>query len=222
MQAAGGCASVDIAVMPTDWKLERGHRNKLLAKRMMDIVVAGLALPLAFPLMLVIALGVRLSSKGPVLLQQERIGRYGRPFTLVKFRTMVWPGETAIPQLATPYDPRITPVGHILRSWRLDELPQLWLVLKGEMSLVGPRPERAYFLQQIIQQLPKYPALFSFKPGLVSFGWVHQGYAHNLSQLVVRAQYDQQYLHKASLWQDLKIILAAVKIILTANLRRKS
>lgn len=222
MQVAGSCAPVGLATLPTDGKLAREHRNKLLAKRTMDIVVAGLVLPLAFPLMLVIALAVRLSSKGPVLLQQERIGRYGRPFILIKFRTMVWPGETALPQLATPNDPRITSIGLILRRWRLDELPQLWLVLKGEMSLVGPRPERAYFLQQIIARLPQYPALFSLRPGLVSLGWVRQGYAHNLTQLVLRARHDLLYLAYAGLWQDLKIIMAAVKIILMANLRRKT
>lgn len=222
MQVAGSCAPVGLATLPTDVKLAREHSNKLLAKRLMDIVVAGLALPLALPLMLVIALAVRLSSKGPVLLQQERIGRYGRPFILNKFRTMVWPGEKDLPILATTNDPRITPVGRILRNWRLDELPQLWLVLKGDMSLVGPRPERAFFLQQIIEQLPQYPTLFSLRPGLVSLGWVRQGYAHNLPQLVLRARYDLLYLNNANLWQDLKIMLAAVKLILTANLRRKS
>ncbi|OLY94771.1 hypothetical protein BUE76_10080 [Cnuella takakiae] len=204
--------------MPPDAFFPTLRNNRLLAKRMADITIALIALPFVFPLMSAIALAVRLSSKGPVLLQQERIGRHGRPFILLKFRTMVWPAETGQPLLATPNDPRITPVGHILRRWHLDELPQLWLVLKGEMSVVGPRLERAYFLQQIVEQIPQYTLLFTLRPGLVSLGRVRQGYAHNMFQLLFGARRDLEYLKQIGLLQDVKIILAAARCILKGHL----
>lgn len=220
MPAAEGLASGSIN-MPPDAIFPTLRDNRLLAKRMADITIAIIALPLVFPMMAVIALAVRLSSKGPVLLLQERIGRYGRPFILLKFRTMVWPAETGGPLLATPNDPRVTPIGRVLRRWRLDELPQLWLVLKGDMSLVGPRPERAYFLQQIVQQLPQYNLLLNLRPGLVSLGWVRQGYAHNMSQLLYRARHDMEYLEHIGLLQDVKIIIAAARCIVMGHLHCK-
>ncbi|MEO8734324.1 MAG: sugar transferase, partial [Flavobacteriales bacterium] len=155
-------------------------------KRAFDIAFSILALLLLFPFMLIIALLVKLSSPGPIFFRQERIGLARRPFNIIKFRSMVADAERQGPQLSSTSDPRITHIGRFLRRTRMDELPQFWNVLKGEMSLVGPRPERQYFIDEIVKVAPHYRHLHKVRPGLTSWGQVKFGYAENVDQMVRR------------------------------------
>lgn len=187
-------------------------------KRMIDVVVSTLVLVLLSPLYLVVALLVKWDSHGPVFYTQQRVGYHNRPFNIIKFRTMVNDAETVgRPQLSSDNDPRITRVGHYLRKYRIDELPQFWNVLRGDMSIVGPRPERQYFIDQIIKRVPSYALLRQVRPGITSLGMVKFGYAQNVDEMVERLNYDLLYLENMSLLNDFKIIVYTVRVVLTGR-----
>lgn len=183
-------------------------------KRMLDWVVSLLALILLAPAFLVIAILVRRSSPGPAFYRQERIGLHGRPFDIIKFRTMVQDAESAGPQLSSGEDPRITKVGRFLRKTRLDELPQFYNVLRGDMTLVGPRPERAHFIALITERAPHYRHLSKVRPGITSWGQVKYGYAENVDQMVARLRFDLIYIENMSIALDLKILAYTVLTVL--------
>jgi len=184
-----------------------------ITKRLADILLSFFGLILLSPVLLLIALKVKRSSKGPVFFTQERIGLNGCTFLIVKFRSMIEHAENGTPQLSSENDDRITPFGKIMRKYRIDELPQLWNVLKGDMSLVGPRPERKYFIDQIIQTAPQYQLLQRVKPGITSLGMVKYGYASTLQEMHQRMHYDLLYIENISLLMDLKILIYTALIL---------
>jgi len=194
---------------------EEEWHQRLPWKRVLDLVASALMLVPALPVMAVVALLVRLSSPGPVLYRQVRVGRARQPFQLVKFRTM---REGAEPEgnevLAQPDDPRLTPVGAFLRHYRLDEMPQLFNILAGSMSLVGPRPERPGFVERFLREIPGYAERFSLPPGLTGLAQINGEY-HSSARNKLR--YDLAYLANRSLWLDLSILLRTVKIVLTSR-----
>lgn len=185
----------------------------LCIKRATDVVVSALVIILFSPLYALIAILVACSSKGPVFYRQERIGQFGLPFRILKFRTMYDHAEKETPQLSKDNDPRITPVGRWLRKYRLDELPQMWNILCGDMSLVGPRPERAYFIRRIEERAPYYCMLYKVRPGLTSWGPVRVGYTDTIEKMVERLNCDVAYVENMSLALDAKILFFTIGIL---------
>ncbi len=183
-------------------------------KRLGDILVSSIALIALLPVYAVLALAVKLDSPGPAIYRQRRIGYRKKPFTIYKFRTMRSDAESAGPELASKDDPRVTRTGHILRKYRLDELPQFWNVLKGDMSLVGPRPEREFYLRQLVERHPAITLLHQVRPGITSWGMVKYGYAADVDQMLERLPYDMLYIENVSLGVDLKILFHTVNTVL--------
>ena len=186
-------------------------------KRCGDVLASLLAMILLSPAYLALAVAVKRSSPGPVIYRQERIGKHHKPFHIYKFRSMYRDAEADGPQLTSDNDRRITRVGEMMRKYRLDELPQFWNVLKGDMSLVGPRPEREFFIGQIMERAPYYGLVFQVRPGITSWGMVKFGYASNVAQMVERSQYDLIYLNNMSILTDLKILAYTVRTVVTGK-----
>ena len=186
-------------------------------KLFMDKVCSVVALLLLSPLFAYIAWRVKKDSPGPVFFRQERIGYLGQPFWMYKFRTMYVNAEENGPSLSSEDDLRVTPFGRIMRKYRLDELPQFWNVLKGDMSLVGPRPERKYFIDEIVKTAPYYYLLHNVRPGITSLGMVKYGYAASVDKMVERMEYDILYYENMSLTLDLTILIYTVKTVITGK-----
>lgn len=198
----------------TDNNFSPAEQNiKLLA----DKICSFAALLLLSPLFAYIAWRVKKDSPGPVFFRQERIGYLGRPFMICKFRTMYVDAEENGPLLASEDDRRITPFGRIMRKYRLDELPQFWNVLKGDMSLVGPRPERKYFIDEIVKKAPYYYLLHNVRPGITSLGMVKYGYATSVDQMIERMEYDILYYENMSLTLDLTILIYTIHTVITGK-----
>jgi exopolysaccharide biosynthesis polyprenyl glycosylphosphotransferase len=183
-------------------------------KQIIDYSVAIVLLFLLIPVMLALSIAIKLSGRGPVIYSQQRIGRFGKPFTIYKFRSMINNTEKEKPLLSGKKDTRITTIGRFMRKHRLDEIPNFFNVIKGEMSLVGPRPERQYFINQIIMKAPQYKKLQKIKPGITSWGQVKYGYASNIDEMIERLDYDLLYLENMSLYVDLKIIIYTLGIVI--------
>lgn len=186
-------------------------------KRVLDVLISLVALVVLIPVYIFSAIAVKLSSVGPVFFFQERIGLNGKVFKIIKFRTMYMDAEKAGPQLSSSNDPRITPIGKFMRKSRLDEFPQFLNVLKGDMSLVGPRPEREFFINKIVEIEPQFLHLTKVRPGITSWGQVKYGYAENVQQMLQRMKFDLLYLKNRTLALDFKIMLYTILIVLKAK-----
>ena len=179
-------------------------------KQVFDILFAVVSLILLCPLLILLSFIIWVSGKGPVIYSQDRIGKNGKPFSIYKFRSMVFDAEKGIPRLAGENGEKVTRIGSIMRKYRIDEIPNLINVLKGEMSVVGPRPERRFFIDQIIKIAPEYTDLQTVKPGVTSWGQVKYGYASSVDEMIKRLDYDLFYMKHRSLWFDLKIIIYTI------------
>ena len=188
--------------------------SELCIKRALDVIFSLSVMVLLSPVYVFLYVLVYATSKGQAIYRQERIGLHGIPFSILKFRTMCVDAEQQTPMLSQDNDPRITRVGAFLRKYRLDELPQMWNVLRGDMSLVGPRPERAYFIRQIEQKAPYYCLLYKIRPGLTSWGPIKVGYTDTVDKMVERLNYDITYMENMSLRLDLKILIFTIGVII--------
>jgi sugar transferase (PEP-CTERM system associated) len=196
----------------------RQNRWRMFVKRTFDILASGLLLFLSFPVMLLTAIAIKLESKGPVIYRQQRVGLGGKGFDVLKFRSMRTDAEVdGKPQWAKPGDSRVTRVGRFIRLTRIDELPQLLTVLKGEMSLVGPRPERPFFVDQITKQVPFYAARHSVKPGVTGWAQVRHHYGSSIDDASDKLEYDLFYVKNHTLFFDILVLFYSVKVVLTAQ-----
>ncbi|MCW3072825.1 MAG: glycosyl transferase [Bacteroidetes bacterium] len=182
-------------------------------KRIFDILISVFVLTIFSWVYILVAIAVKLNSRGPIFYSHERIGWHGKPFMIHKFRSMYTDAEKMGPALSSKHDPRITPLGRFLRKVRLDEIPQFYNVLIGEMSIVGPRPERQFFIDQIVQKAPHYKHLHKVRPGITSWGQVKYGYAENVDEMIARLKYDIIYIENMSLGIDLKILIYTALIV---------
>lgn len=188
----------------------RGGQVYLLIKRVFDLIASILAIVVGAPLMLVVSLLIKLESPGPVIFKQERLGKDGVPFTMYKFRSMRIDAEKNGPQWAEVHDERCTKIGRIIRRFHVDEMPQFWNIVKGEMSIVGPRPEREYYYEKIEEELPEYRERLRVKPGLTGLSQVNGCYDQTMEERLV---YDIEYMQKRSVWMDFMCILKTVVVV---------
>lgn len=186
-------------------------------KRLLDVLFSIIAIIVFLPVFIVLAVIIKSTSKGPVFYKQERVGRYGKPFYIHKLRSMVDGAENGTPALSSESDERVTRIGRFLRKTHLDEIPQFYNVLIGEMSLVGPRPEREYYIKQIVERAPHYTHLHKLRPGITSWGQVKYGYASNVEEMLERLPYDMMYLKNISLYIDFKILIYTIMVSFKGN-----
>jgi exopolysaccharide biosynthesis polyprenyl glycosylphosphotransferase len=210
VKAIEGIPLIDI----TENNFSEAEKN---IKWFFDKLFALCVLILLSPLYLFLSAKVKLGSPGPVFFRQERIGYRGKPFTIYKFRTMFCGASGQGPLLTARDDKRVTPFGRFLRKYRLDEIPQFWNVLKGDMSLVGPRPEQRFYIDRIVQKAPYYYLLHNVRPGITSWGMVKYGYAETVDKMIERLYYDILYYENMSIVLDIKIILYTVRIVFTGK-----
>jgi exopolysaccharide biosynthesis polyprenyl glycosylphosphotransferase len=198
---------------PGSFEADAGNDS---SKRALDLVLLVLLAPLLLPLMLLVALAVKIDApKEPILFCQERVGLGGRTFCMLKFRSMRSDAAAKGAQYARPRDARVTRVGHFIRKYRLDELPQMWNVLRGEMSLIGPRPEQVPFVEEYARDLPFYRCRHLVRPGITGWAQVNQGYTADALETRVKLEYDLYYIRHHSLWLDLLIVIKTVGVIFT-------
>jgi exopolysaccharide biosynthesis polyprenyl glycosylphosphotransferase len=190
---------------------------QLRVKRAIDILFGAFLGMISFPVCVLAAIAIKLEDHGPVFYSQERIGLYGKPFTVYKFRTMRTDAEKFGAQWATKDDPRITKVGKFLRKTRIDELPQILCVLKGDMSMVGPRPERAVFISKLREEIPFYISRLKMKPGLTGWAQVCHHYDTSTEDVKIKLQYDMYYFENMSLLLDFQILVRTVYVVLTGK-----
>jgi len=192
------------------------RKNYLLfiVKAVLDYTISILCLLLASPVILLLAAAIKIFEGGPVIYTQKRIGKHGRSFIIYKFRSMHYGSEDGIPLLSGKNDKRITKTGRFMRKHKLDEIPNFVNILKGEMSLIGPRPEQQYYADQMLIKAPRYKLLQDIKPGITSWGQVKFGYASTVDEMIERLDYDLYYLENRSLWFDLKVAIYTAGIII--------
>lgn len=195
----------------------RGRNAYRRVKRILDILAVLIALPLVLPLSLILSVVIKMDSPGPVLYWQERVGERGVPFRMVKFRSMRTDAEANGAMFASSEDPRITRVGRITRKYRLDEIPQLWNVLKGEMSIIGPRPEQVTFARAFEKEIPFYAWRHYVKPGITGWAQVQDGYAADVEDTRRKTEYDLYYVKHFSFWLDLSIVIRTIRTVLTGS-----
>ncbi|NOR76502.1 MAG: exopolysaccharide biosynthesis polyprenyl glycosylphosphotransferase [Draconibacterium sp.] len=181
-------------------------------KRLLDVFLSLIAALVFLPVFIVLAIIIKTTSKGPILYAQERVGRFGKPFAIFKLRSMIADAENGTPALSKENDSRITKIGKFMRKTHLDEIPQFFNVIIGDMALVGPRPERKYYIDQIIVKAPHYTHLHKLRPGITSWGQVKYGYASNIEEMLERLPYDMMYLKNVSLYIDFKILIYTVMV----------
>ena len=212
-----GSARIGHLDRPSLIRITENHMSdsELCIKRAFDVTISTIGLVLLSPLLALIAIRVKSTSQGPVIYSQERVGLYGIPFRIYKFRTMIDHAEAdGTPHLTLDDDPRITPIGHWLRKYRLDELPQLWNILRGDMSIVGPRPERPYFINQIMEEAPYYCLIYKVRPGLTSWGPIRVGYTDTIEKMIERLNSDIVYVENMSPALDAKILFYTLGIVI--------
>ncbi|MCM1138827.1 MAG: sugar transferase [Duncaniella sp.] len=186
----------------------------VMMKRCCDVTLSLVGLVLCAPVMILLGLIVKMQTPGPMIYSQERVGLRDKPFTLYKLRSMIDNAEREMPLLASKNDERVTRIGRFMRRYRLDELPNLWNVLKGDMSIVGPRPERRYFIERLKEVSPHYTTLLDMRPGLTSWGMVKYGYASSIEGMVERMRYDLMYREKFTPSLDFKILILTIRTLL--------
>ena len=196
---------------------QKERNSQGIIRAIFDYTVTLLSLTLLLPVIIILSISIKLTGKGPVIYSQKRIGRNGKPFDIYKFRSMHFGNEEGIALISDRDDKRITSLGRFMRKYKFDEIPNFFNVLKGDMSIVGPRPEQKFYIDQIVQREPRYIQLRQIKPGITSWGQVKYGYASDVEEMIKRMEYDLFYLENRSLFFDLKIALHTMLIIINGR-----